>query len=70
MDFELPEEHRQIKQTVYDFCQKEVVPYVEEWEREEIFPAETIRKMGQLGFFGTLFPEEYGGTNMGALAQR
>lgn len=68
MDFELPEEHRQIKQTVYDFCQKEVVPYVEEWEREEIFPAETIRKMGQLGFFGTLFPEEYGGTNMGALA--
>ncbi len=68
MDFELEPEHIQIRDTVKKFCEKEVIPFAEEWEKEEIFPLETIRNMGKLGFFASPFPEEYGGTELGFLA--
>src|ERR1035437_2463625 len=68
MDFDLASEHVQIRDTVRKFCQNEVVPFAEEWERDEHFPREVIRKMGGLGFFASPFPEEYGGTEMGFLA--
>ena len=51
-----------------EFCRKEVVPFADQWEREQTFPLETIRKMGELGFFTLPFPEKYGGTNLGFLA--
>ena len=38
MDFELSDEHQQIRRTVRDFAEKEIAPYCEEWEREEYFP--------------------------------
>lgn len=65
MDFELSPEHIQVRNAVREFCQKEVVPFAEVWEKEQIFPLETIRKMGELGFFTLPFPEKYGGTNLG-----
>lgn len=65
MDFELSPEHIQVRNAVREFCQKEVVPFAEAWEKEQIFPLETIRKMGELGFFTLPFPEKYGGTNLG-----
>ena len=68
MDFELEPHHLQIQDTVRKFCLKEVTPFAEEWERDEIFPRETIRNMGNLGFFASPFPEEYGGTELGFLA--
>ncbi len=68
MDFELSPEHIQVRNAVREFCQKEVVPFAEVWEKEQIFPLETIRKMGELGFFTLPFPEKYGGTNLGFLA--
>lgn len=68
MDFELGPEHVQIQDTVRKFCQKEVIPYAEEWEKDEVFPVDTIKHMGQLGFFASPFPEEYGGTELGFLA--
>lgn len=68
MDFELKPEHTQIRDTVRKFCLKEVIPYAEEWERNEVFPRDTIRHMGQLGFFASPFPEKYGGTELGFLA--
>lgn len=68
MDFELSPEHIQVRNAVREFCQKEVVPFAEAWEKEQIFPLETIRKMGELGFFTLPFPEKYGGTNLGFLA--
>lgn len=68
MDFELSEVHEKIRQTVREFAEKEIKPNVEKWEREEYFPRELIKRMGELGFFGVAFPEEYGGTNIGWLA--
>lgn len=68
MDFQLEPEHLQIQATVRKFCLNEVIPYAEEWERDEIFPRETIRRMGELGFFASPFPEKYGGTELGFLA--
>ena len=68
MDFQLEPEHIQIKDTVKKFCDNEVTPFAEEWEKEEIFPRDTIRKMGSLGFFASPFPEKYGGTELGFLA--
>ncbi|MCL0078623.1 acyl-CoA dehydrogenase family protein [Dehalococcoidia bacterium] len=68
MDFELSDEHQQIRRTVRDFAEKEVAPYCEEWEREEYFPIDLIKRIGQLGFFSAPVPEEYGGTGQGWLA--
>jgi glutaryl-CoA dehydrogenase (non-decarboxylating) len=68
MDFELEPEHIQIRDTVKKFCDNEVTPYAEEWEKDEVFPRDTIRKMGELGFYASPFPEEYGGTELGFLA--
>ncbi len=68
MDFELGPDHIQVRNAVREFCDKEVVPFANEWEREQIFPIDIIRKMGELGFFTMPFPEKYGGTNLGFLA--
>lgn len=68
MDFELSEAHKQIRTTVRNFAEKEITPYIEKWERDEYFPKDLIKRMGELGFFGVAFPEEYGGTGMGWLA--
>ena len=51
MDFKLESNHKQVRDAVREFCEKEVVPFADEWEKEEIFPRDTISKMGELGFF-------------------
>lgn len=68
MDFQLELEHIQIRDTVRKFCLKEVIPFADEWERDEVFPRDTIKRMGELGFFASPFPEKYGGTELGFLA--
>jgi citronellyl-CoA dehydrogenase len=56
------QEHDMFRQTVRRFVENEINPYVEEWERERIFPGhELFKKMGQLGLLGVSYPEEYGG---------
>ena len=56
MDFEFEPEHKQIRATVREFCLNEVIPFAEEWEKEETFPRDIIRRMGELGFFASPFP--------------
>ncbi len=68
MDFDLAPEHVQIRDTVKKFCANEVTPFAEEWEKTEHFPRDVIRQMGDLGFFASPFPEQYGGTELGFLA--
>ena len=68
MDFNLAPELIQIRDTVRKFCLNEVIPFAEEWEKDEHFPSDVIRKMGGLGFFASPFPEQYGGTELGFLA--
>jgi len=57
------EEHQLFRQSVREFIQREVVPHTEKWESERRIPKEVFKKMGDLGYLGINFPEEYGGMN-------
>lgn len=58
-------EHRALYDTVARFVEKELNPYVAEWEKQEIFPAhEVFKKLGDLGLLGLKYPEEYGGSGL------
>jgi alkylation response protein AidB-like acyl-CoA dehydrogenase len=61
-DFDLTEEQRLVRATVREFGEKELLPYVEQYEREERYPLEQIRKLPALGLMGPLIPEQYGGS--------
>jgi citronellyl-CoA dehydrogenase len=59
------EEHEMFRQSVRTFIEREINPHVEEWEEAGIFPAHDLfKKMGDLGFLGLTYPEEYGGSNL------
>lgn len=64
----LTDEHDFLRRTVRDFAEKECKPIAAEIDASKEFPANNFKKMGQLGFHGVLIPEEYGGTEMGAVA--
>ncbi|MEO8218761.1 MAG: acyl-CoA dehydrogenase family protein [Acidobacteriota bacterium] len=61
MDFRLSDEQQQIKQMVRDFAEAEIRPHVMEWDEAQQFPMEVMKKLGELGMLGAVFPEEYGG---------
>jgi short/branched chain acyl-CoA dehydrogenase len=61
MSFELSQDHELFRKVVRDFAEAEVAPNVAKWDREHYFPAELIPKMGELGLFGLVVPEQYGG---------
>jgi alkylation response protein AidB-like acyl-CoA dehydrogenase len=65
MDFELNEEQQQIKQSIREFAEAELAPHVSEWDETQHFPVELRPKFAELGIMGVLFPEEYGGQNLG-----
>ena len=68
MDFQLSEELRAIQRMAEEFAQKEIAPVVDADEKAHRFPREIIQKMAELGFFGCVIPEEYGGSNTGYLS--
>jgi len=55
------EEHEIFRISVRQFVEKEVIPYTEEWEERGEIPRSVWRRMGELGFLGIEYPEEYGG---------
>ncbi len=57
-------EHELLRQSFKQFCEAEIIPNVKYWEENKICDREVFRKMGQQGFFGVSFPEEYGGSGM------
>jgi butyryl-CoA dehydrogenase len=61
MDFSLSSDQLLIRDTVRKFMETEMRPILREYEREGKFPAEQIRKLGELGCCGMLVPEEWGG---------
>ena len=67
MDFSLSSDHILIRDTVRQFMETEVRPILREYERENKFPAEQIRKLGDLGCCGMLIPEEWGGAGTDTL---
>ncbi len=64
MDFSLNDHQRLIRDTVRQFMETEVRPFVKEWEKQEKFPAEAIQKLGEMGCCGMLTPEEWGGPGL------
>jgi len=69
MEFELSEELQMLRDMARDFAAEKIAPFADEWDEKHYFPyEEAVRPMGELGFFGTVIPEEYGGNEMGWLA--
>jgi hypothetical protein len=64
MDFRLTDEQLQVKQMVKDFAESEIKPHVMEWDEAQTFPMDVVKKLGELGMLGIVFPEEYGGAGM------
>ena len=64
LDFNLSEEHRAVQEAARDFAQTELLPGIVERDNEAKFPAEQVRKMGELGFMGMMVSPEYGGGGM------
>lgn len=65
MDFEFTEEQIQLRKSVHDFAESEIRPHVFDWDENQIFPLEVIKKAGELGLLGAIFPEELGGAGLG-----
>ncbi|MCS6935190.1 MAG: acyl-CoA dehydrogenase family protein [Chitinophagales bacterium] len=57
-------EHQLLRESFRQFVETEIKPHVAEWEANKICDREVFRKMGERGFFGVSFPEEYGGSGM------
>jgi alkylation response protein AidB-like acyl-CoA dehydrogenase len=62
-DFDLTPEQRLVRQTVREFAERELLPHVEQYEREEKYPLELIAKLPALGLMGPMIPEQYGGSH-------
>lgn len=68
MDFQLSEEHLLIQQAARDFAQTELKPGVIERDEHQKFPAEQVKKLGELGFLGMMVDPKYGGAGMDTIA--
>jgi len=64
MDFSLTDHQKLIRDTVRQFMETEVRPLVKELERQEKFPLELLKKLGEMGCCGMLTPEEWGGPGL------
>jgi alkylation response protein AidB-like acyl-CoA dehydrogenase len=61
-DFDLSDEQREVRRSVKEFAEKEILPHVERYEQEERYPIELIRKLPEMGLLGPMIPEQYGGS--------
>ncbi len=69
MEFGLSEELQMLREMARDFAAEKITPYADEWDENHYLPYEEVLKpKGELGFFGTVIPEEYGGNEMGWMA--
>ncbi len=68
MYFELTEEQKMIRQAARDFAQTELKPGVIERDELQKFPAEQVRKLGELGFLGMMVSPQYGGAGLDAIS--
>jgi len=63
MTFELSKEHEDFRRVVREFALAEVAPHAAEWDEQHRFPVELVPRMGDLGLFGLVVPEEFGGSD-------
>src|SRR5436305_7635098 len=65
MDFALTDEQVQLRKHVRQFAEAEIAPHVLEWDEAQTFPLEVVKKCGELGYMGAIFPEALGGAGLG-----
>jgi alkylation response protein AidB-like acyl-CoA dehydrogenase len=65
MNFDYNETQLMIVQSIKDFAEKNIRPYIMEWDEAQIFPIPLFKQLGEMGFMGVLVPEEYGGSGLG-----
>lgn len=63
MNFNLSEQELAVQKLARDFAQNEIAPYIMQFDESQEFPMEIAKKLGDIGFLGIIFPEEYGGSN-------
>jgi glutaryl-CoA dehydrogenase (non-decarboxylating) len=68
MDFELSDELIAVRDLAREFADKEIAPTAAKDDKEKNFRGDLVKKMGELGFYGTMIPESYGGNSLGFLA--
>jgi len=65
MEFSLTQEQLQLRSTVREFAEAEIAPHVPDWDENQTFPLEAFKRAGELGYIGSIFPEELGGAGLG-----
>jgi alkylation response protein AidB-like acyl-CoA dehydrogenase len=68
LDFALSPQHEEIRRTVREFAEREIIPIADELERKGEFPHDIIRQAAALGLLGVPYPEDVGGTGLDSLA--
>ena len=64
MEFKFTEEQEMTRNMVRDFAENEIAPHVSEWDKKHEFPQDIVKKLGELGLLGIVFPPEYGGAGL------
>lgn len=67
MDFNLSDQELSVQKLARDFAQNEIAPYIMKYDESQEFPMEIAKKLGDIGFLGIIFPEEYGGSNFSVM---
>ncbi len=67
MDFNLSEQELAVQKLARDFARNEIAPHVMKYDESQEFPMDIARKLGDIGFLGIIFPEEYGGAGFSAI---
>lgn len=65
MEFQPTENQKLIAQSVKDFAEKNIKPFLMDWDESQTFPVQLFKQMGELGLMGVLVPHEYGGSGFG-----
>ena len=65
MNFDVNETQKLISQSIKDFAEQHIRPYIMEWDEAQIFPSALFKELGKMGFMGVLIPQEYGGSGLG-----
>jgi alkylation response protein AidB-like acyl-CoA dehydrogenase len=65
MNFDYSETQKMIAQSIRDFAEINIRPYIMEWDEAQTFPVSLFKKLGEMGFMGVLVPEELGGSGLG-----
>ncbi len=63
--FRLTDEQEQLRKEIRDFAAREIAPNVMRWDEASEFPQEVVRKLGEMGLMGVIFPVELGGAGLG-----